>query len=116
MMADSSLVFVGCPRKELGTRFQNTTRPGIVKRTGVRISRSTPLHRIQELLRLRLPKSGSPVRAFALTYRRPTCTAVYMNAVYTTANPTLTAITPMINATMITHPLPISCGHSTPAL
>lgn len=31
MMADSSLVFVGCPRKELGTRFQNTTRPGIGK-------------------------------------------------------------------------------------
>ncbi|MBX9670525.1 MAG: hypothetical protein K2X93_23185 [Candidatus Obscuribacterales bacterium] len=65
---------------------------------------------------MRLPKSGSTVREFALAYRRPACTAVYMNAVYTTANPTLTAITPMINATIITPPLPVSCDLSTPAL
>lgn len=99
-MADSFLVF----RKQRDLE--------LAQRNGARVSRSTPLHRIQKVARLRLPKSGSTVRAFAPAYRRPACTAVYMNAVYTTANPMVTANTPMINATIITPPLPVSCSHT----
>jgi hypothetical protein len=84
-MADSSLVFADCLRKELGTRFQKITRPGIGKTYRGKGSRST-------------------VSEFALVYRRSGCDTVYTNAEYTTANPTLTATTPMINATITPHP------------
>jgi hypothetical protein len=89
LMADSSLVFADCLSKELGTRFQKTTRPGIGKTYRGKGSRST-------------------VSEFALVYRRPGCETVYTKAEYTIANPTVTANTPMINATIATPPLPIS--------
>jgi hypothetical protein len=70
---------------------------------------------IQKLVRLGPRKPSSNVSVYALAYLCPACATLYMNAEYTTANPILTANTPMINATIAPHPLPVSCHQSTPA-